>query len=405
MGIHVGGIRHLAGAGPLGPQDPFMMMPYFLDFLADSYRGGNQPYGNNNDANNRFFRDSGVSQQAFIPQANGSLVSTAAAGMRRSNKGTPSFANSGMVGQWNRDLTNAAWTKNASMSVAKVATGADGAANAASRLTAIGANASATQAVTVASSQRVFEPLVKRVSGSGQVTISIDGVAITDITALLSSTAYKPFISAALVTNPTFAINIATSGDVIDVDFANAHGQVGGLDISYQHYVAITGTAFGSLFHETPWAHQSDKGPLGVAPNDMLVAMRGAYGAFWQGYNYVPNAGGLWVSDGVTNCQLIAGNNVTFAASVNLNTTGGEWRTGENSNKVAACMDAAGNMKLCVNGGVVYKRSGGILSPTATHFVLANNGAATLPLCGWTEKFGMGANVFWTDAQMQAMTT
>jgi hypothetical protein len=369
--------------------------PYEINFVAGTARGGTQPYGNNNN-DGRFFRDSGVSQAAFIPDATGALVSTAAAGMRRSNKGTPSFANTGMVGLWNRDLTNAVWTKT-NMTASKTATGADGAANAATRLTATANAATCTQAVTVASSQRVFEPMIRRVSGTGQVTISIDGVAITDITASLTSS-YKPFISAALVTNPTFAINIATSGDAIDVDFANAHGQVGGLDIGYYHFVTITSTSFGSLFHETPWALNTDAGPLSSI-------IKGAYAVYWQGYNYVPNAGGLWVSDGVTSGQLIAGNNVTLAAGVNLNTTGGEWRTGENVNKVAAWLDASGNMALCVNGGAVYTRSGGSLSPSATHFVLSNNGAATLPLCGWTERFAIGANLTFTAAQMQAMTT
>ena len=69
----------------------------------------------------------------------------------------------------------------------------------------------------------------------------------------------------------------------------------------------------------------------------------------------------------MTNDQLIAGNNVTFAANINLNTTGGEWRTGENTNKIVTCLDTSNNMKLCVNGGVVYSRSGGSLSPSATH--------------------------------------
>jgi len=388
LGIGMGGGQFLTGT--------IADFPYILDFVNDTYKGGTQPYGNNNN-DGRFFRDSGVSQAAFIPSnVVGSLVSTAAAGMRRSNKGTPSFANSGMVGQWNRDLTNAAWTKT-NMTASKTATGADGTANAATRLTATANGATATQAVTVASSQRVLEPMIKRVTGTGQVTISIDGVAITDITASLTSS-YKPFISAALVTNPTFNITLATSGDQVDVDFFNAHGQVGGLDISYNHYVTITSSAFGSLFHETPWALNTDAGPLSPI-------IKGAYAAYWQGYNYVPNAGGLWVSDGVTNCQLIAGNNVTLAANVNLNTTGGEWRTGENVNKVLAWLDASGNMALCVNGGAVYTRSGGSLSPSATHFVLSNNGAATLPLCGWTEKFAIGANLTFTPAQMQAITT
>jgi hypothetical protein len=101
---------------------------------------------------------------------------------------------------------------------------------------------------------------------------------------------------------------------------------------------------------------------------------------------------------------LLTGNNVQFSASVNLNTTGGEWRT-SGLNKVAACLDASGNMALCVNGGTVYTRTAGVLSPSATHFVLSNNGAATLPLNGWTERFAIDANVWLSSADLQAMTT
>lgn len=379
---------------------------YQLDFVNDLYVGGTQPYGNNSDANNRFFRDSGVSNACFIPKADGSLQSTAAAGMRRSTKGTISFANVGTLGLWNRDLTQAATWIGPNVTRAKNQIGKDGAANAATLLTATADNATILQATTSASNNRQLRPFIKRVTGTGPVFLTLDGdLTRTDITSLLVNGTYVqcPTSQAALV-DPNFGIKFGTNGDQVAVDFCNVTGQIAGLNIDPMHYPTIVGSAFGSIFHETPWAINTDKGPTGVAPNVLSQFIKGAYAVFWQGYNYVPDAGGLWVSDGVTNCQLAAGSNVKFAASVNLATTGGEWKTGEQVNKVVAQLDASGNMALCVNGGTVYTRTGGILSPAATHFVLSNNGAATLPLNGWTEKFAIDQNIWFTDAQMQQLT-
>lgn len=391
------GLGLSGSAGAVGPQDPFLMMPYFLDFVADSYRGGTQPYGNNTN-DGRFFRDSGVVNACFIPKADGSLQSTAAQGMRRSTKGTISFQNVSPLGLWNRDLTQAAWVKT-NMTAAKNQTGADGAANAASSITATAANATILQTTTAAAANRVAIPFLKRIIVTGTVEFTFDGgTTWIDVTSQFGAAFAKVLVAQAGVTNPVFGFRLSNSGDSIGVDFCHLTGQIQGQNIDTMHYPTVVGTAFGTIFHETAWALNTDAGPL--AP-----IIKGAYGAFWQGYNYITDLGGLWISDGVTNCKLLAGNNVQFSASVNLNTSGAEWHTGENRNKVAACMDAGGNMKLCVNGGTVYKGTGGILSPSATHFVLGNNGAATIPLNGWTEQFGIGANVFWSDSQMQAMTT
>ena len=372
--------------------------PYDINFVANTVKGGFQTYGNNNN-DGRFFRDSGVANACFIPNAAGGLTSTAALGMRRSTKGTVSFQNVGTLGLWNRDLTQAAWVKT-NMTAAKNQVGMDGAANAATLLTATADNATVLQATTSASNNRVLRPFIKRVAGSGSVFLTFDGDATrTDITSLLVPGTYVQCPAAqSAVTDPNFGAKIGTNGDQIAVDFFNVTGQIQSLNLDPMHYPTIVGSAFGSIFHETPWALNTDAGPLSGI-------IKGAYAAYWQGYNYVPDLGGLWVSDGVTNCKLLAGNNVQFSASVNLNTTGAEWKTGEQVNKVAAYMDAGGNMALCVNGGTVYTLTGGVLSPSATHFVLSNNGAATLPLNGWTERFAIGANLTFTAAQLQTMTT
>lgn len=391
------------GSGLTGTITDF---PYRLDFVNDVYVGGSQPYGNNNDANNRFFRDSGVANACFIPNASGGLTSTAALGMRRSTKGTPSFQNIGTLGLWNRDLTQAAWVKT-NMTAAKNQVGMDGTANAATLLTATADNATVLQATTSASNNRVLRPFVKRVTGSGSVFLTFDGdTTRTDITSLLVPGTYVqcPAGQSAL-TDPNFGAKLGTNGDQVAVDFFNVTGLLQSLNLDPMHYPTIVGSAFGSIFHETPWAINTDKGPTGTAPNILSQIIKADYAAFWQGYNYVADLGGLWISDGVTNCKLLAGNNVQFSASVNLNTTGGEWKPNGQLNKVVAYLDASLNMALCVNGGAVYRRSSGVLSGSATHFVLSNNGAATIPLNGWTEKFAIGAGLTFTDAQMQAMTT
>lgn len=371
---------------------------YQMDFVNNTYVGGFQTYGNNNN-DGRFFRDSGVANACFIPNAAGGLTSTAALGMRRSTKGTVSFQNIGTLGLWNRDFTQSGTWVATSITAAKNQTGADGSANAASSLTASGANGTILQTTTSASANRLAIPFVKRLVGSGEIDFTFDGgTTWINITASIGSGSYaKVLVSQASVTNPVFGFRIVTSGDSIAVDFCNVTGQLQGLNIDPMHYPTIVGSAFGSIFHETPWALNTDAGPLSGI-------IKGAYAAYWQGYNYVADLGGLWVSDGVTNCKLLTGNNVQFSASVNLNTTGGEWKTGEQVNKVAACLDSAGNMALCVNGGAVYTRTGGVLSPSATHFVLSNNGAATLPLNGWTEKFSISPNLWLSNSDLVALT-
>jgi hypothetical protein len=383
--------------GPWGQTGTIADFTYDIDFVANTVKGGFQTYGNNNN-DGRFFRDSGVANACFIPNAAGGLTSTAALGMRRSTKGTISFQNIGTLGLWNRDFTQAAWVKT-NVTATKNQVGADGTANAASLLAATASAATVLQSTTSASANRVAIPFVKRVSGTGTIEFTFDGTTFIDITASINSSTYtKVLVSASAITNPNFGFRIGTSGDSIAVDFCNITGQLQGLNLDPMHYPTIVGSAFGSIFHETPWALNTDAGPLSPI-------IKGAYAAYWQGYNYVPDLGGLWVSDGVTNCKLLTGNNVQFSASVNLNTTGGEWKTGEQVNKVAAYLDASGNMALCVNGGTVYTRTGGSLSPSATHFVLSNNGAATLPLNGWTERFAIDANLTFTAAQLQKMTT
>ena len=118
-----------------------------------------------------------------------------------------------------RDLANAAWTKSASMTAARTSVGADGAANGATRLTAVGVgNQTATQAVVLASSTRFMSAYIKRIVGTGAIQMTTDGGG-TWTTVTITAGWTRVSIPAQTVTNPNFGFRIVTANDAIDVDF------------------------------------------------------------------------------------------------------------------------------------------------------------------------------------------
>jgi hypothetical protein len=122
---------------------------------------------------------------------------------------------------WGRDWTNAVWT-HTNVTAAKTATGLDGAANAATLLTATAANATSLQAITDAVSRnRGLALYIKRVTGSGAISITADGGATwVDITEWLRSDRYARVNTYVVgTTNPSVGVKIATSGDQIQVDY------------------------------------------------------------------------------------------------------------------------------------------------------------------------------------------
>lgn len=118
---------------------------------------------------------------------------------------------------WNRDLTNAAWTKT-NCTAAKTATGPDGVGNSASTLTATAGNATCLQAITRASAQRITGCYIKRRTGSGVINVTQDNGATWAPVTVTSSWA-PVAIAAATLANPTIGFQIVTNGDAIDIDF------------------------------------------------------------------------------------------------------------------------------------------------------------------------------------------
>jgi hypothetical protein len=99
-------------------------------------------------------------------------------------------------------------------------TGLDNVANSASRLTAAANDATLLQLLTAATGTRTTSVWIKRVSGSGTVSLTRNGgTGWTDITSSLVTGTWVPVsLTSDVGANPTVGLKMGTSGDVIDVD-------------------------------------------------------------------------------------------------------------------------------------------------------------------------------------------
>lgn len=114
------------------------------------------------------------------------------------------------------DMTQASWVK-VNVSALKNAVGIDGVANSACTLTSAAIGASILQTLVAAASTRTYSAWIRRVSGTGTITIS-QGATTLDVTASINASTYTCVQLPASVLNSAFGITFGASGDVIEVD-------------------------------------------------------------------------------------------------------------------------------------------------------------------------------------------
>lgn len=193
-----------------------------LDFAGAHYELSSRVFGGG--ANFPGFAITRASTATYF-DPNG-LLQTASSGTPRFSYDPVTLASLGILVEaagtnvilWNRDLTNAAWTKS-NITAAKDQVGIDGAANSASSITATAGNGTCLQAITLGSSVRQQSAWVKRLTGSGTVEMTTDnGTTWTAVTVTASWT--RVTIPVQTLANPTVGFRIVTSGDAIAVDFS-----------------------------------------------------------------------------------------------------------------------------------------------------------------------------------------
>lgn len=117
------------------------------------------------------------------------------------------------IALWSNDLTQATWTKT-TMSAALTATGPDLGTNDATTLTATSANATALQSITNAITLKVYSVYLKRLSGSGAISLTEDnGTGWTACTLTLN--VWVRCSKSQTLANPTIGVQIATNGDSV----------------------------------------------------------------------------------------------------------------------------------------------------------------------------------------------
>jgi hypothetical protein len=116
-----------------------------------------------------------------------------------------------------RDMTDPSWVA-VGITPTLTATGIDGVPNSATTLTCTAPNGTILQTLVAAASSRTNSAFIRRRTGSGAILLK-QGTATLDITASLSSVIFtRPQLNDNEL-NVAYGLQMATSGDQIDVDF------------------------------------------------------------------------------------------------------------------------------------------------------------------------------------------
>lgn len=120
---------------------------------------------------------------------------------------------------YNRDLTNAVWVKS-SMTAALDQVGLDFIASSASSITATGANGTVIQNITSVSAVSAIFVYLKRLVGTGVVSMTLDGgLSWTPVT--VTDSWQKVTLPRQTLVNPQVGFKLTTSGDSIAVDLVS----------------------------------------------------------------------------------------------------------------------------------------------------------------------------------------
>lgn len=311
---------------------------------------------------------------------------------------------------WCRDFTQSSWTLT-TMTAAKTSVGATGVANSASRLTATLGGALALQTLTFTSRLFTVSAWIKRVTGTGTVLLTPDGVSGTDISGLINSTTYTQVrIASVTAANPTVGVQLGTNGDAIDIDFFQTED-----GDQATSPIATLGAATNTRSNEMP--------AFGT-PNS-VATQNNAGGVILADIYYGTPASVLVQYSGnfsTTLSHLLCGTDGTFPIAVGTISAGGLKLTASGGNFTSTAADTTGLFTLnkacftwdgfgigvCINGQTPETSTAAKFYPSIgaglTHGGQLNNGAGILPTNGYEKRITMWKKVL-TAGEQVAYTT
>jgi hypothetical protein len=267
-------------------------------------------------------------------------------------------------------------------------TGLDNVANSASRLTAAANDATLLQLLTAATGTRTTSVYIKRISGSGTISLTRNGgTNWTDITSSLVTDTWVPVeVISDVGANPTVGLKMGTSGDVIDVDcFQDENG-------AWRTSPILTTTA--AVTRNADVLSYTHAGILDDAQGTILASASVAAGQ--TGTTYILSTAGAQF-------PLYKGNSGANLGSSDGTTTlfGAAWANDGISRKCAVNWSGV-SRKVCMNGGALNSGAyDGSWNATALY---PGSAAGAIQLSG-----NIGEIHIWTtpltDAQMQQVTS
>lgn len=291
------------------------------------------------------------------------------------------------IALWSRDYTNAVWVK-VNVTAALTATGPDNSANSASLLTATAANGTILQTITIASAQRALSVYVQRVTGSGAINVSQDGVSWTALTSAncvlpgtgvasgLVTAGYVKCVLVATQLNPVIGFQIVTSGDAINVDFTGLEAGA-----SYTSAIATTTVSVTRAADNTTLTNAA-LAAINAPAVSVVVAFSIPFmpSSLTSPRVFDQNSGatGMFVGSGPTNTQL---SSLWAAAALPTSTT---YTIGSMSKGGVTL--TSGAQSAALNGaGQVFGVSATAISTGAVN--LGNRSAMDRPLNGSIQRF------------------
>jgi len=271
---------------------------------------------------------------------------------------------------WSNDLTNAAWTKGATATVAMDQTGVDGVANGASSIKggAVSATNTVLQSITLASSTRAQSAYVKGITVTGAINMTTDGgstwVALSSSNCFYSGTGTAPAtgqavwlrcsFSQASVTNPSVGFQVVNLNDKIAVQYVD--NETGAFSTSAIH----TGAASVARTADTlAWTGQTASKAFVVETADLQAATVGTQ---------------LGINTAIGLGETAA--NALTSAAFGASATSGNTATWTGNVRGGITFDGVSALVIDLNGGTVASTTYTPASITNVYLGATNNGAS-----------------------------
>jgi hypothetical protein len=352
--------------------------------------------GNGNGTNIRFYRDTdGVWRSGptsyWLPINNEGLWA----------EGYGTYSN------WclqSRDLSNAAWTLSNATAV-RNQTGANGVASSASLLTATAPNGTCTQAIVRTITDYVGSAVIRRVTGTGTIEMTIDGgTTYTDVTSQISGSYAKVVVPFQNIANPSIGFRIATNGDAISIDFVQLENNRIATSPLVTTSASVQGGPAPSYFNTVggnPNAGlQMLRNVNRMRPSTVRVEFSAEFDPAYGSLIYGDDSTDIFITTSVNGAAVVAQSNAN-----SVSTPAAPVKGMSNLNKLMARYTGfSSGISVCLNGGALTTGTGSFSNDTTlTHGALGNNGSGILPLNGvirrltlWQSELPDGQMIEWT---------